>query len=103
MRRTPAVIATTPHFISTVTNCDQRAAENLAKKHVYLVITLALTEKYSDKGLTGKEIVDAGMNGLIEAARCFDSTEDFAFNNHALPFIDKNIQKAIGTKKATSN
>ena len=71
--------------------------EELITTHENLVSTIA--KQYQNQGLTMPQLIQAGKMGLIVAARKFDETKGFTFENYAHWFVRQYILAALSDKQ----
>ena len=58
----------------------------------------AVAKNYLNRGRTPAELLEAGVEGYLLAARQFDPNSGYHFIPTAIPIIRKSIQESIGTK-----
>ena len=61
----------------------------------------AVAKRYTDRGMTIDELMEAGYDGLIEAACKYNVKEGFKFISYAVWWIRQNILQVLFT--ATAN
>ena len=71
--------------------------EELITTHESLVS--AIVKQYQNPGLSMSQLLQAGNMGLMAAARKFDETKGFAFDNYAHWFVRQYILAAICDKQ----
>lgn len=71
--------------------------EELITTHESLVSAIA--KQYQNQGLSMSQLLQAGNMGLMAAARMFDETKGFAFENYAHWFVRQYILAALSDKQ----
>lgn len=72
---------------------DPKALEALITTHIPLVINVA--RRFQNNGLSFYDLINIGTWGLIKAAKNFDESRGFEFNNYATWHIRQSIIQAI--------
>ena len=75
---------------------DCEEAERLVKG--YLRFVVGVVNQYQNKGLTTEELIEAGNEGLKEAAVKYEPNADSKFIRFAVPLIRQHILQAIESK-----
>ena len=75
--------------------CDEM--EKLIKPNMRFVVSVA--NQYKNKGLSLKELIEAGKHGLEKAAMKYVFKYDFKFISYAVWWIRQSIIQAIEEKK----
>ena len=57
-----------------------------------------VTEEYADKGLTQKELMEAGRSGIAKAHGHYNEPKEFSFNSYAVWWIRQQVIQAIHEK-----
>ena len=60
----------------------------------------AVVKRYTDRGMTIDELMEAGYDGLIEAACKYNVKEGFKFISYAVWWIRQNILQALFAETA---
>lgn len=76
-----------------IMNGNRRAVEKLTTANLRFVVSVA--RKYQNRGVDMADLVSEGNLGLIRAAERYDARQGCRFISYALPFVRKNIERAI--------
>ena len=73
--------------------------KNLEKTYARFVLSVA--NQYKDRGLSVKELITAGEEGLRKAAKRYDTKADYKFVAYAVWWIRQSIIQAIAEHEKT--
>lgn len=72
---------------------DEAAIKEFKQRNARFVAAVA--KRYTDRGMTIDELMEAGYDGLIEAACKYNEKEGFKFISYAVWWIRQNILQAL--------
>jgi RNA polymerase primary sigma factor len=74
---------------------DRDAFDRLYTANLCLVVSIARSRAYRDRGLAMPDLVQAGNLGLLRAVEKFDPARGFRFSTYANPWIRQGIQRGL--------
>jgi RNA polymerase primary sigma factor len=82
-----------------IMNGDKEALNRLVECNLRYVIKIA--NRYTNKGLSLDDLIQAGSEGLIKAAGLYDATKGFRFLTYATAWIEQAITRTIANTART--
>jgi len=76
-------------LIKRIHDNDENALERLVHANMRFIVSLAA--QYQDKGLPLSDLIDAGIEGLTDAANQYEPINDVAFISFATPIVRQSI------------
>jgi RNA polymerase primary sigma factor len=86
-------------YQNQINNDNSTAIESLITSNIHLVISVA--RRFQNNGLLFPELINKGLWGLMTAAKNFNKSNGFEFNDYATWFIRQSIIQAIMEKEQT--
>lgn len=80
-------------LIKRIHDNDENALERLVHANMRFIVSLAA--QYQDKGLPLSDLIDAGIEGLTDAANQYEPINDVAFISFATPIVRQSILASL--------
>ncbi len=84
-------------MVKRIQQGDSGAEEDIKAKHIHLV--RAVAKKYIGQGLTNEQLIEAGNEGLVLAAKRYDFSSKYKFLAYATWWIETGISHKLEQNK----